>query len=454
MHIGGDPRLRPAAGRRHADPRRGCASTSSAASAALPRYRQRLSEPAHRRAALAGVGARRALRHRRARAPRRAARPRRRARAARLGGATSGRTASTAAGRCGSVVLLEGLAGGRWALATKTHHCLVDGVGSVDVGTVLLDAAARAGARWHGPAPRTSRPEADRPGPSRRLAVGRVRGHRAGVGAGAPSAARRARRSSARPRARRAARPRRARRRAAHQPQRPDRRAPPHRACRRAARRRSRRSSARSAAPSTTSCSPSSPAACATCSSRAARRRRPPGLRAMVPVNIRAAAEHLGARQPHHARCSSTCRSPSAEPRRALRARARRDRALKRGAPGGRRAALLVDLAGLAPPVLHGVLARALFATRLFNVTVTNVPGPPSPLYAFGAPMRRVIPLVPLAAEHAVGIATLSYDGASASACTPTATRCPTSSVIAAGIDGRAAGAARAVHRDRRAHAT
>src|SRR3954471_15770970 len=37
-------------------------------------------------------------------------------------------------------VLLDGLAGGRWALVTKTHHCLVDGVGSVDVGHVLLDA--------------------------------------------------------------------------------------------------------------------------------------------------------------------------------------------------------------------------------------------------------------------------------------------------------------------------
>jgi diacylglycerol O-acyltransferase / wax synthase len=44
-------------------------------------------------------------------------------------------------------------------------------------------------------------------------------------------------------------------------------------------------------------------------------------------------------------------------------------------------------------------------------VTVTNVPGPPQTLYAFGAPMRRIVPLVPLAAEHAVAIAALSYDG-------------------------------------------
>src|SRR5438270_7581570 len=37
------------------------------------------------------------------------------------------------------VVILEGLAGGRWALCTKTHHCMVDGVGSMDVGDILLD---------------------------------------------------------------------------------------------------------------------------------------------------------------------------------------------------------------------------------------------------------------------------------------------------------------------------
>ena len=36
------------------------------------------------------------------------------------------------------LVVLE-LADGRWALATKTHHCMVDGVGSVDIGYTLLD---------------------------------------------------------------------------------------------------------------------------------------------------------------------------------------------------------------------------------------------------------------------------------------------------------------------------
>ena len=41
------------------------------------------------------------------------------------------------------VVLLEGLEGGRWALRTKTHHALVDGVGSVDAAHLLLDTARR-----------------------------------------------------------------------------------------------------------------------------------------------------------------------------------------------------------------------------------------------------------------------------------------------------------------------
>ena len=57
-------------------------------------------------------------------------------------------------------------------------------------------------------------------------------------------------------------------------------------------------------------------------------------------------------------------------------------------------------------------MARSLFASRLFNVTITNVPGPQQPLYACGSKLTEVLPLVPLAADHAVGIAVVSYDGA------------------------------------------
>ena len=74
-------------------------------------------------------------------------------------------------------------------------------------------------------------------------------------------------------------------------------------------------------------------------------------------------------------------------------------------------AAELVAISGLAPPILHSVLARSLFATRLFNITVTNVPGPQVPLFAFGAQLEEAWPLVPLAADHSLGIAVMSYDG-------------------------------------------
>jgi diacylglycerol O-acyltransferase / wax synthase len=56
------------------------------------------------------------------------------------------------------IVLVEGLADGHWALATKTHHCMVDGVGAVDVAHLLFDAephpAPRPPGRLAPPAPR------------------------------------------------------------------------------------------------------------------------------------------------------------------------------------------------------------------------------------------------------------------------------------------------------------
>ena len=61
--------------------------------------------------------------------------------------------------------------------------------------------------------------------------------------------------------------------------------------------------------------------------------------------------------------------------------------------------------------MIHATLAQALYATRLFNLTITNVPGPQQTLYAFGAPLREIHPLVPLAAGHAIGVAAASYDG-------------------------------------------
>jgi WS/DGAT/MGAT family acyltransferase len=132
------------------------------------------------------------------------------------------------------------------------------------------------------------------------------------------------------------------------------------------------------------------------------------GLRAMVPVNVRVAVDRLAL---GNKITSLFVHLPvwAGDPEArygAVRAEADRLKAGRQAAGG----TLLIDLAGLAPPALHSVLAQAVYATRLFNVTVTNVPGSPDTLYGFGAPLRRIVPLVPLAAEHAVAIAALSYD--------------------------------------------
>ena len=49
-------------------------------------------------------------------------------------------------------------------------------------------------------------------------------------------------------------------------------------------------------------------------------------------------------------------------------------------------------------------------SARMFNVVVTNVPGPQFPLYAMGARMRTMYPIVPLAKGQAVSIGITSYD--------------------------------------------
>jgi diacylglycerol O-acyltransferase / wax synthase len=73
----------------------------------------------------------------------------------------------------------------------------------------------------------------------------------------------------------------------------------------------------------------------------------------------------------------------------------------------------LVHLGGFTPPTLHALGAKAAsgLSRRLFNLVVTNVPGPQSPLYAAGARMLEVFPVVPLARGQAVAIGVTSYNG-------------------------------------------
>jgi diacylglycerol O-acyltransferase len=73
----------------------------------------------------------------------------------------------------------------------------------------------------------------------------------------------------------------------------------------------------------------------------------------------------------------------------------------------------IAELTGFAPPTLHALGARAAagLTRRMFSLVITNVPGPQLTLYAAGARLTEMFPILPLAQGQAVSIALTSYDG-------------------------------------------
>ncbi|TDO93516.1 wax ester/triacylglycerol synthase family O-acyltransferase [Enemella evansiae] len=71
------------------------------------------------------------------------------------------------------------------------------------------------------------------------------------------------------------------------------------------------------------------------------------------------------------------------------------------------------DIAGFAPTTLHalGVRVGESLSRRPHDLLITNVPGPQHPLYAGGAPMVASFPVLPLAPGHLLSIGVTSYDG-------------------------------------------
>src|SRR5439155_11434732 len=77
-----------------------------------------------------------------------------------------------------------------------------------------------------------------------------------------------------------------------------------------------------------------------------------------------------------------------------------------------RAGALIVGATGLAPPLVSSLAVRAMSGPRVFNLVVSNVPGPQQTFYLAGVPMREVFPAVPLNPRNqALSIGILSYDG-------------------------------------------
>ena len=74
----------------------------------------------------------------------------------------------------------------------------------------------------------------------------------------------------------------------------------------------------------------------------------------------------------------------------------------------------IANIAGFGPPTLHALGARVVgssVSSRLYNLVITNVPGPQRPLFAAGSQMLAAYPCVPLTQNQALSIGLISYDG-------------------------------------------
>jgi WS/DGAT/MGAT family acyltransferase len=132
-------------------------------------------------------------------------------------------------------------------------------------------------------------------------------------------------------------------------------------------------------------------------------------LRAQVPVSIRSDDEHdrLGNR-------IAVMRAPlpvyASDPVERLRI----VREAMDGLKESKQALAAQVIAGLedfAPPTLLSMASRMNWSTRLFNMIVTNVPGPQFPLYLRGRELLEVVPVAFLPENYALTIAAMSYNG-------------------------------------------
>jgi WS/DGAT/MGAT family acyltransferase len=74
-------------------------------------------------------------------------------------------------------------------------------------------------------------------------------------------------------------------------------------------------------------------------------------------------------------------------------------------------AEVIAGVQNFAPPTILAQASRLNFSTRLFNLLVTNVPGPQFPLYVLGREIIEAYPIAFLPEHHALAIAIMSYNG-------------------------------------------
>jgi diacylglycerol O-acyltransferase / wax synthase len=138
-----------------------------------------------------------------------------------------------------------------------------------------------------------------------------------------------------------------------------------------------------------------------------ARGESPRPLKAMVPVSVRSAGDDglLGNRISF---AFIDLPLDGASPQGRLARVHTATAASKRGGkPAGAEAVL--GALGLLPDPLRNVAAKAVAHPRVYNLTISNIPGPRAPLYMLGAELIESHPVVPIAEGHALSIGIFSY---------------------------------------------
>ena len=95
----------------------------------------------------------------------------------------------------------------------------------------------------------------------------------------------------------------------------------------------------------------------------------------------------------------------------------------------------LARVNNLAPPTILAQASRLNFSTRLFNLIVTNIPGPQVPLYVLGRKLEELFPVAFLPNNHGLAIAIMSYNGGIGYGLLADYDALPDVDVIAEGLD-------------------
>lgn len=136
----------------------------------------------------------------------------------------------------------------------------------------------------------------------------------------------------------------------------------------------------------------------------------PDYLVALVPVSIRRPDEEL---ELGNRIATLLVRLPLSEsdPRRRLEVLHEEMTRLKESEQAGA-ASLIIEASGWTPPTINRVISGAISRPLTWNLVVSNVPGPQMTFYLLGRRLLEVYPFVPLSPQgHALSVGVVSYDG-------------------------------------------